>query len=938
MNKKLIHSLAIGLALCLPAAANTDQTVESVSSAVTVAEGVDYHITSSTPFATGGSVNLTKGGTAVVILDHVKPSAALSLVSTNITIDGAKAVRGTNCDVRLYAGGTIIFPYTENDQPLTVYSEQNFGGTAVSDFGLEDTGGYMNTLTDAKLNNKIRSFKLRRGYMVTFATSSGGYGYSRCFIADDQDLEFATLPTLLDKRISSYRIFKWTDASKKGLANDTRATTNDLLGTTSCYSFGNGENTGIDRECVRHHIKEGWPSIASIGENNYTTSNPTVKTNNEPGNSADDSPCTVDEVLANWQALMATGKRLCSPSSHDGSLSWLRNFMDSIDARGWRCDVLDMHCYWPEGSFSGLASWYNSYKRPIWVSEWVWGASWNKNGAFSTGYTDDQAKAENAKVIKRLIDKMEGWDYVERYFYWNSEADRSKLVIDGALTAAGEQYAALESKVGYKRSLDYVPTAPKMKGLSDLTLTFLPNKAVSTLAWKNLDGEYADSIFVERKVGEERGSKWEVIASVDVQESTTYTYSYKDTTANSGNYYYRIRSVDYKGTTHYTSEVLNPVGGTTGFDNVQWGTFEANSTDEAYNFYHASFDEKPSLVFGGTSSANSSVVPMECIASMPVQNKKYSYYVSKYFPWNSSKDNAEMTENEISSYLVAQRGNGTLGSLAYEAGAILNREKGSDLTLKNDTVEYTFNQPFDEAPVVFVTPQSMSSNYPVSFRVWDVTKNGFKIVGTRQQAMDEKYSGFSGLKVNYFAIEKGLTLVNGKRFEVRDTTLSFTNLGSAKTIKFSEKMENPVFLMQMQTFNRKICAVLRSGSSGVGKSSCLVKAITDTSSDDRSLSTANPLTENIGWMLISDYDDPSGIDAPKATAVNKELSIAVNGGQLSVSEASASSVRVFNAAGAVIATAQFVDGKATINVASLPTGILFVKTNNGMGAKVVIGR
>ena len=52
----------------------------------------------------------------------------------------------------------------------------------------------MNTLSTAKLNNRIRSFKLKRGYMVTFSNNPAGRGYSRCFIADQADLEFASLP------------------------------------------------------------------------------------------------------------------------------------------------------------------------------------------------------------------------------------------------------------------------------------------------------------------------------------------------------------------------------------------------------------------------------------------------------------------------------------------------------------------------------------------------------------------------------------------------------------------------------------------------------------------------------------------------------------------------------------------------------------------------
>ena len=65
----------------------------------------------------------------------------------------------------------------------------------------------MKTLTEANLNNKIRSFKLKRGYMVTFALGVGGWGYSRCFIADMEDLEVAEMPSNMDSRVSSYRIF-----------------------------------------------------------------------------------------------------------------------------------------------------------------------------------------------------------------------------------------------------------------------------------------------------------------------------------------------------------------------------------------------------------------------------------------------------------------------------------------------------------------------------------------------------------------------------------------------------------------------------------------------------------------------------------------------------------------------------------------------------------
>lgn len=554
------------IAFALPGAevfANTDTSVSQVTTAVTIADSTDYHITGSTPFAANGSVEMTRGSHAVVILDHVIPSQAQRLLASNFKINGEKAVRGTNCDIRIHAQGTIIYPYTEKDAPLTVYSEQNYGGTAVSDFGLEDNGGFMNTLTDAKLNNKIRSFKLRRGYMVTFSTRAGGYGYSRCFIAADEDLDMATMPAILDRSITSYSIFKWNDTGKKGLANNTGSGDNSLLNTTWCYSFGNGEDTGLDRECVRHHIKEGWPSIASVGENNYTTSAPTIKTNNEPGNIADDGPATVAEVLANWQQLMATGKRLCSPSSHDGSIQWLRTFMDSIDARGWRCDVLDIHAYWPEGQFgntswNGLPWWHNNYHRPIWISEWCWGASWNNNGVFSTGYTDEQAMTANAQAIKRITDNLESWGYVERYAIWNDEKDRSKVILKGSLTEAGKVYAAIQSNVGYNKKYDYVPTIPKSKGApSNIAVQYNMSSRDAVITWHEPNGEYNASMTIEKQVP--GSSQWETVVEVlPVEQEGDYSQTVTDVERGTK---FRIKTVYADGTVYTTKRTPEAVPG-----------------------------------------------------------------------------------------------------------------------------------------------------------------------------------------------------------------------------------------------------------------------------------------------------------------------------------------------------------------------------------------
>jgi len=145
-------------------AANNKQSVAQVNETVTITTATDYTVTSATPFGSDGVVNIENTENAVLILAAVKPSAAIRLLSAHVKVAGSTAKNGDNCQVKLYNRGCIILPYGDSAKPLTVFSEQNFGGTAVNDFGLENTGGFMNTLTDEKLNNKIRSFKpaLRR--------------------------------------------------------------------------------------------------------------------------------------------------------------------------------------------------------------------------------------------------------------------------------------------------------------------------------------------------------------------------------------------------------------------------------------------------------------------------------------------------------------------------------------------------------------------------------------------------------------------------------------------------------------------------------------------------------------------------------------------------------------------------------------------------------
>ena len=911
------------LATLLPlGAANKVTTVEQVTGTVTLTEDVDYHITSTEPFATTGSIDIINTDHAVIIIDNLRPSKVQNYLSF-IKINGEAARINTNCQLRIYNNGAIIYPYPNTIKMLTTYTENNYEGESCDNYRIGNSGGFMITMSTAQLNNRIRSFKLKRGYMVTFAIGSQGKGYSRCFIADDADLEIPVLPNILAARISSYRIFKWNNTSKKGLANDTRAASVSSLNVQSCYSFGLGEDRGLDCECVPHHIYEDWPSATACGGVNYS---PHLKTNNEPGNSADDHPQSVNEILANWENLMRTGMRLCSPSSHDGSLNHLRAFMDSIDARGWRCDILDMHCYWPEGSFGNLQGWYNSYKRPIWISEWVWGASWNSNGAFANGVTE----AQNAEAIKRICTNLNSWDYIERYYYWNSERDPSKILKDnGSLTAAGRYYRDMNTGLGYKASYEYVPKAPKVKNPRAFTATYNPVNNNCTLRWTDENGELLDSIFIEVKTG---SGEWERLANIDISD-TKYTYNYSYKNAVPGNYAYRIHTIDFNKANHYSAETYNIITNTESLNdgNIQVGTVTTQTSNESYNFFAAPFDEVPAVVFGSVSNYNSKAGLVERINTNYTKDDKYNAVTSSIIPLTYGSETSFYRGTEYSSFLATKPGTGKIGSLSYEAAITEPIQVG-------DTLEYTFEKPFSDAPVVMVTPIYTTNTYPLLWRVFDVTTTGFRVVLQRQAGVASNVAKISA-KLALFAIETGKQqLEDGTTLIAGNGDFTFTStLITQKDIEYGDSLNEPKVLVQLQSLNRKVAGNLRTQINAPGATKTAVRLHLDASDNaNNAVSARNPVEERLGWIVVGKpFNIDDAICQPKSVLHQLVAYPSVVTTTFGVRDDDATKASVYSSNGQLLKTMELTQGQATIDISSLPAGIYLVRTNAQHSTKII---
>lgn len=857
--RKLILAIAALFFSAASFAVNTITEVEQVTESVTLTADVDYVITSTTPIATSGSVNIRNTEHAVLIFKHIKPSKVIANHLGAVFINGEKAVNGVNCQVKMYAQGTIVLPYGDGFKPLTCYSEENYGGESCNNYGLGNTGGYMNTLTAAQLNNNIRSFKLKRGYMATFAVGVSGWGYSRCFIADREDLEIAAVPAPLNGKISSYRIFKWQDAQKKGLASDTRFEPNDALNTSWCYDWALGNNRLPDQETVPNHIYEDWPSSASCGSVNYSAH---MKTNNEPGNSADDHPQTVDEVLNNWQNLMRTGMRLCSESSHDGSMNHLKAFIDSIDARGWRCDILDLHCYWPSGSFNNL-TWYSDYYgngRPIWVSEWVWGASWNNNGIFASGYDRNDFwssvnQEANYNGVVPILQVMNANSRVERYAYWNSEADCSKIYKDGNLSKLGKYYAEMESGLAYNPANEFVPKIV-YKNPGALILNYTKKTNHVQLTWEDANGDMIDSIIVEcKRPGTTRYTTIATIPVKDQDSKAGSTYTFSETLQEVGLHTYRVTEYyDAKRKTFRTNEEGVTVAAALNVGSLQYGRLNILNTDLVTTDIVAQ-DVAPYVVTGLMSNRNAANGITGRLRSL-----SKSSFGFNLLPW-AYPTAVEIKTAEQMDYLILPADT----ILELSDGFMLMSQKAG--YVKGDVVEITFPKAFPEGVVPVVVAQqntALTSYPPVVVRVFDVTNTGFKVVLTKQEA---ETSTLRNHNVNYFAASPGqISLGEGKMLTVgRDNTNAIGGV-SRKNIYFNDlqgnslSFQNPYIIAAPQTYNYAPTALFRQHANVVNETGgvygiTLRRQIDGTTTDD----TGNSASTNgdyMGWFVIS--DDPNG--------------------------------------------------------------------------------
>ena len=893
MIKKSLALIVALLTVIVSWAGNTVTTVTQVAEGITLTDDVDFVITDTEPFATAGSVDIVNTDHAVVIFENIRPSVVIKSHLKNVYINGKAAKNGTNCQVKMYAQGAIVMPYASNYRPLTVYAEPKMEGSSYNAFSLGNSGGYMNNVTTA-WNNKIRSFVLKRGYMVTFAVGKSGWGYSRCFIADKEDLEMGTLPAVLDGKISSYRIFQWYNAQKKGLASNGDKNANSALKTSWCYDWGQGNESLLpDVEWVPNHIYEDWPSSATCGG---VTGSCHMKTNNEPGNSADDHPQDVATVLNNWENLMRTGMRLCSESSHDGSMNHLKAFIDSIDARGWRCDILDLHCYWASGTFNSLTWYSDNYGkgRPIWISEWIWGASWNRNGAFGSGVTDAQILSETKKLLELLNNNSR----VERYAYWNSES-KAHIYENGKLTALGEYYAEMKTGLGYNKSNEYIPKVV-YKAPSALKGTYTESTGAYKLTWTDPNGDMLDSIIVECKLP--GTTRWTCLGNVEPKDKSSksdLSYTYTDTPEGNGLFTYRVIEY-YAGKKFTTSEASINLAAAQAVGELQYGQLTIADTQNTKVSLQPT-TAAPAVVFGMVSNKNiGNGITNHLLA---INDDSFSF---RFYPWRKTTP-VDFKNAESADYLVLP------ANMVWHLTDDMTLISASAGNIKGDEVQVVFPEPFAEGitPVVVAQPvNSSTTQAPVTVKVYDVTNTGFKARLVRQEA---ETGTLAEQAVNYFAASPGQAAIGagkllsvGLNTETRVGGTARQNVAFKNTAGETLYFKNPFIIAASQTDNYGKASVFRQHSTSSTEdgvySASIRRQVDDTNTTEKATNSANTNGDYIGWFVVS--DDPNGTGGEPPLVITTGIclpAVASQGFSVSVSGraifAEGANVRIYNASG-----------------------------------------
>ncbi len=723
-----------------------------------------------------------------VYFDNIRPKGVVDSLLQYIYINGVQAKNDVNARVAIFRHGTVIMPHAPSYQPLTVYDEQNYGGNSQK-YSLHV---YNNNL--GEFDNSIRSFKLKKGYMATFANNADGSGYSRVFIASDADLEVPALSQYLDRTVSFIRVFKWEFVSKKGwcqtgwMSSGSPELNTNKMNCTWLYTWSADQSSKNNYEYVPEKWQRYWPSWEQINNKENISH---VIAYNEPDHT-EQSNITVAQAIAQWPEFMQSGLRIGSPACTEFS-TWLYPFIDSIKARNYRCDYVVIHAYW--GGLSAT-QWYNNLKaiyqrtgRPLWIKEWNNGATWTTEW-WPDGYSESLTKQYNE--LKAILNVLDTASFVERYSIYNWVGYKRMLIADdGWVTPAGELYRDSKPPLAFKKAYEVIPTY-KFPATYKPEITLSANAANTgiVIMWDKTGQEFAYRLILERKIDDGEWTEIQRRKTVTSLSSYTEIPDFKSATQLT----YRVRLLFNNGTEQVSTEKSFSVvpGG-----DIQYGNLPVSNTDWNVVAFSDAYSTVPCVFTGAMTNNNLSALLTTKLKI--TSNRMFQLQIQ---PWAYQKITSLAYEENIPYFLIKPS--------TYDFGGL--KAVAAKTTVSNSWKTVNFPSPFDSVPVVLVSFATANNTVPVVLRIKNVTKTGFDVKLQKESALSDV---ILGEVFSYLAVQQGIGNINGYKIKVGRTAENAVgnSLTQYARIVYDERIDNPVFLSQLQTCNDDtVTATLRCRS------------------------------------------------------------------------------------------------------------------------------
>lgn len=402
------------------------QSLSGAGGTVTVNEGGYIDLSDVTPFKTTTpkvQINFTSGIGWIKTLNTSARIISLTNLG-QIKVNGNASVYKANLRLdNYYLKGCVIRSNEAATSPLTVYESENLQGNSALIT--------VNTIHSADaipgtMNNKIKSFILKKGFMATYADEADGTGKSKNYIASETDLVINVFPKLLQNSISFIRVLPWNWVTKKG-----RNQTAIDLNTSWRYQWNHTESSSVNWEFAPMSWGHGTTTDIAIQGFIAKYGSPYIMSFNEPDDCGGQSGqygfagspklCVIDEAVKLHKNFMKTGMRIVSPGGREEApFGWLKEFYNKAKAQDVRIDVIAVHWYdWGNNPTTNtnptalqvfnrfktyLTNVHNLYGLPIWITEF------NANPA--------RSQAINAGFLELALPYLESLDYIERYCWF----------------------------------------------------------------------------------------------------------------------------------------------------------------------------------------------------------------------------------------------------------------------------------------------------------------------------------------------------------------------------------------------------------------------------------------------------------------------------------------------------------------------------------------